>query len=455
MRKSIAIQVLLATLVSFLSVERAYSDDLKKVLESQNKWEELKTTHAGDYQYVVKWEGFSPTGRETTIFVRNNQVIGRNYKTFTSWEEADPNVVHEAWSEVTDDLGSHKQGAPPKTLDAVYQEAIKIAGRKLEDYEKRFVTFDNRGLLLKCCVDDERIADDGCRGVELSSIRFAAEEPQRRERELQLTAESNGQNFQVPVGGTISVQLEGNRTTGFSWNNATQSENIELVGEIQYAAKESLPGSGGVATANFRATKVGKATLVLEYKRSFENKPAAKTFQVTIEVQESGSVDEAKRTYQSPNGKEFPAYWGAPPKIQTRDLRPLPGGYGKGSGTLARWIQANLDNELGLTVKDNGQDFQVPVGGIISVQLEGNRTTGFSWNNATKSETIEMLGEIQYASKESLPGSGGVATATFRASKVGKATLILEYKRVFEKKPAAKTFQITVEVQEPGSEGEE
>ncbi len=42
-------------------------------------------------------------------------------------------------------------------------------------------------------------------------------------------------------------------------------------------------------------------------------------------------------------GKTFPAHWGEPPPIQTRDLRPLPGGYGEGGGTLARWIQGKLD----------------------------------------------------------------------------------------------------------------
>ena len=47
----------------------------------------------------------------------------------------------------------------------------------------------------------------------------------------------------------------------------------------------------------------------------------------------------------SPNGKAYPAHWGAPPRIQTRDYRPLPGGYGNGSGTLATWIQKNLDQD--------------------------------------------------------------------------------------------------------------
>ena len=43
--------------------------------------------------------------------------------------------------------------------------------------------------------------------------------------------------------------------------------------------------------------------------------------------------------------KPFPKHWGDPPRRQTRDRRPLPGGYGMGSGTLAKWIQENLDRD--------------------------------------------------------------------------------------------------------------
>ncbi|MGI9474002.1 MAG: DUF5060 domain-containing protein [Rubripirellula sp.] len=41
----------------------------------------------------------------------------------------------------------------------------------------------------------------------------------------------------------------------------------------------------------------------------------------------------------------YPAHWGEPPMIQTQDIRPLPGGYGQGSSTLANWIQQNLDKD--------------------------------------------------------------------------------------------------------------
>ena len=41
----------------------------------------------------------------------------------------------------------------------------------------------------------------------------------------------------------------------------------------------------------------------------------------------------------------FPAHWGDPPSYGTKDLRVLPGGYGRGSSTLASWIRKNMDKE--------------------------------------------------------------------------------------------------------------
>jgi len=43
--------------------------------------------------------------------------------------------------------------------------------------------------------------------------------------------------------------------------------------------------------------------------------------------------------------QEFPAHWGPPPAIQTQDYVELPGGYGHGSSTLAKWIVANLERD--------------------------------------------------------------------------------------------------------------
>ncbi len=51
----------------------------------------------------------------------------------------------------------------------------------------------------------------------------------------------------------------------------------------------------------------------------------------------------------APAAPEFPAHWGKPPEMQTMDYRPLPGGFGHGSGTLAKWIQGNLNKDAAAT----------------------------------------------------------------------------------------------------------
>lgn len=42
---------------------------------------------------------------------------------------------------------------------------------------------------------------------------------------------------------------------------------------------------------------------------------------------------------------QFPEHWGKPPAIQTQDYVELPGGYGHGSSTLAKWIATNLEKD--------------------------------------------------------------------------------------------------------------
>ena len=42
----------------------------------------------------------------------------------------------------------------------------------------------------------------------------------------------------------------------------------------------------------------------------------------------------------------FPRHWGKPPAIQTRDMVKLPGKFGMGSSTLAKWISDNIKRDV-------------------------------------------------------------------------------------------------------------
>jgi len=62
------------------------------------------------------------------------------------------------------------------------------------------------------------------------------------------------------------------------------------------------------------------------------------------------NLDDVKRQRTNLDAQQtylglYPAHWGEPPAIQTRDLRELPAGFGMGSGTLAAWIQQKIDED--------------------------------------------------------------------------------------------------------------
>ena len=51
----------------------------------------------------------------------------------------------------------------------------------------------------------------------------------------------------------------------------------------------------------------------------------------------------------------FPPAFGEPPRMQTRDLRTLPFGYGMGSGTIAAWLTQKAEEVYRETVDEYSQ----------------------------------------------------------------------------------------------------
>ena len=80
------------------------------------------------------------------------------------------------WVEMTDSIGKHKDGAPARTMEQLYDEAEKAAEQKLQPFEKRYVKTDSRGLLEYAFIVDKRIADDSPRkGVSISKLKLGNE----------------------------------------------------------------------------------------------------------------------------------------------------------------------------------------------------------------------------------------------------------------------------------------
>jgi inhibitor of cysteine peptidase len=104
--------------------------------------------------------------------------------------------------------------------------------------------------------------------------------------EVELDMTDNGSQVELEVGQVLVISLEGNPTTGYTWEIGGIEESVlRQVGEVVFEAESDLVGAGGVQTLRFEAVGVGQASLDLVYHRPWEEGVAPlETFSVQIEV---------------------------------------------------------------------------------------------------------------------------------------------------------------------------
>ena len=108
---------------------------------------------------------------------------------------------------------------------------------------------------------------------------------------VSLDATADGTTQQLKMGEVLSITLESNPSTGYSWFATISNPSILVqMGEPVYqesSTNSSTPvlGAAGTQIFYFQAAEVGTTTLTLDYKRSFETNVAPeKTFSMTVEV---------------------------------------------------------------------------------------------------------------------------------------------------------------------------
>ena len=102
---------------------------------------------------------------------------------------------------------------------------------------------------------------------------------------VKLDEQDNGRTVEVNRGDKITITLEGNPTTGYSWEfGEFDPAVVEAVGEADYKSDSKMLGSGGVYTFTLKAVAPGTAAVTLIYHRSWEDAEAEKVFEVTLNV---------------------------------------------------------------------------------------------------------------------------------------------------------------------------
>lgn len=105
--------------------------------------------------------------------------------------------------------------------------------------------------------------------------------------------------------------------------------------------------------------------------------------------------------------------------------------------------------QANLTAADKGSQVEVKVGEQIVITLDGNPSTGYTWEAKDLDTTMfEQVGDPVFSSSNpGLVGSGGTLALTFKALKAGTVTLTLVYHRPWETgADPIDTFAVTVTV---------
>ena len=230
--------------------------------------------------------------------------------------------------------------------------------------------------------------------------------------EIRVTSGDANKEIKAKVGEIIVIEIEGNATTGYVWNEMPgRSDSVLESQGHEYKAQDfqtGMVGVGGKAFFRYLVKAPGKTEIVLGYARPWEKEtPPEQLFNVKINAEAADAP--------------------AAPAAQA----------------AGKTIEMSRD--------DNGKTITVRPGDSIRIKLKSNRTTGYSWALTGKTDAkVLKSGEVEYKVDDhpaGMVGVGGNDYCTFTALAPGKTEIELGYARPWEKdKEPAQTFKVSVVV---------
>jgi inhibitor of cysteine peptidase len=204
----------------------------------------------------------------------------------------------------------------------------------------------------------------------------------------------SGSQVTIDLGDTLVVRLTTDAGAGFSWAVAQNNPFVlRPVSSHRAPPANGTPSGGSTEQGfHFKAVGLGGETLILTYRRPMGG--GSSTFGASMFV---------LNVLVLPNGAAT-----------------LPGNV----GAVTLW-----DN-------DNGRRVPVRVGATITVRLNSNPTTGYSWNlpDGGAPSILQLLGTPRVERPAGQPlGAPGTQVYRFKVVSAGQGTLRLLYQRPWEK----------------------
>lgn len=160
-------------LVQF-SLGRIKGDSGVSYNDSKVLWEELKATNGNSYNYTIRFLSFAGFGSNTTITVTDGLVTERHYEAFEQREENGGLVeeITETYTETGDEIGSHKDGAEPLTVDELYELCISKYLVVNQAQNTLYFNTSEEGVISTCGYVPDGCMDDCFIGFQMSHFEW-------------------------------------------------------------------------------------------------------------------------------------------------------------------------------------------------------------------------------------------------------------------------------------------
>jgi hypothetical protein len=143
------------------------AERLEELADSRVAFDAAKGKHDNSYTYTRDFQSFTGFGFQTTIVVAQGLVIERHFKS-----QHISGGDSTQWSETGADVGSHDEGFPAVTVDALYDECATTVLTKDEDNNWINFSTDANQFLQACTYTPMNCQDDCTRGPVLSTLQF-------------------------------------------------------------------------------------------------------------------------------------------------------------------------------------------------------------------------------------------------------------------------------------------
>ena len=90
---------------------------------------------------------------------------------------------------------------------------------------------------------------------------------------------------------SVTIELKGNPSTGYTWISTLSSENVvEVSKDVKYLGANGMVGAPSMFYFTVRSVSAGNTVLTLEYKRPWEEKAPLETKVYNITVDKKGKI---------------------------------------------------------------------------------------------------------------------------------------------------------------------